>query len=189
MVSISNLITGFLAAALLIHSTMTMAGDRVVVVPMPGDTVMVPAIGSVVRDTPSIGNYQRLELSVIDLTSGLEWQKRRTSSTQSWQNAVDYCALLSIDDRGTIWRLPEIDELITLFRFGQQPYIEERVFLSSRVSFWSSTVAADDVVAGSNKPNSRWVIHFSDNSVRDIPIEPWSISPTAGNHYVRCVTN
>lgn len=161
----------------------------VVVIPFGGEVVEVPASETIAPDTPGRGNYRTSpsQEGVVDLTTGLEWTKRRSFKI-TWQEAVEYCSELSLDARGKIWRLPEIDELITLYRFGAAPYIENSVFLSSELSFWSNTIAARSVIASSN-PDSRWVAYFTDTRPRDL-IEPDFVGGTVTiEHYARCVAD
>ncbi len=51
--------------------------------------------------------------TVTDNVTGLEWQKQDTSSTYTWQEAIDYCEDL-VDDGKNDWHLPTVDELSSL---------------------------------------------------------------------------
>lgn len=50
----------------------------------------------------------------MDPTSGLTWQYPTAVNWMGWQEAVDYCANLSLNGDG--WHLPTMDELRTLIR-------------------------------------------------------------------------
>ena len=168
-----------------------LAQNTVVVISLGGDKRTVAPSARIVSDTPGRGNYQLLASSTIvqDLTTGLRWTKRRTSSAVTWAEAVDYCSELVFDSEGKIWRLPEIDELTTLFRFDGPPYLETSIFLSSERSYWSNTVAAQDVSQSSDEPSSRWIAWFTDIRPRD-HIEPEFIGASLDlKHYARCVAD
>jgi hypothetical protein len=49
-----------------------------------------------------------------DQRTGLCWQAPKIEGQYGWQNAIDYCDALDLGGHGD-WRLPEIDELLTLF--------------------------------------------------------------------------
>lgn len=181
-----------MALIFVVASSNTLAQTTVVVIPMGGETRTVPPSARIVTDTPGRGNYRLLSSSTIveDLTTGLRWTKRRTSSAVTWAEAVDYCSeLVLIAGQEKIWRLPEIDELITLFRFDGPPYLETSIFLSSDKSYWSNTVAAQDVNQASDKPSSRWIAWFTDIRPRD-HIEPEFIGTSVNKkHHARCVAD
>lgn len=185
-----NIFFSFALVSITLGIEVGLAATKVAVIPLPGSVVTVPASTSIVADTPGRGNYQTSPSAqgVVDLTTGLEWTKRRSFSV-TWVEAVEYCSELSLDNRGKIWRLPEIDELITLYRFGTTPYIDNFVFLSSELSFWSNTIAARAVGGTSSAPDSRWIAYFTDTRPRDL-IEPEFIGGSGSiEHYARCVTN
>ena len=51
--------------------------------------------------------------TVTDNVTGLEWQNQDTSSTYTWQEAIDYCENL-VQDGKNDWHLPTVDELSSL---------------------------------------------------------------------------
>jgi hypothetical protein len=73
--------------------------------------------------------------TVIDHETGLEWQAS-TSGPMTWQEAMDYASSL-----GDGWRLPTIEELITLIDYSQvDPATNFPNHLAT--GFWSSSVHA-----------------------------------------------
>lgn len=94
---------------------------------------------------------------VFDTTiSQLMWQDDNQTSTleKTWSEAIDYCENLSLggfDD----WRLPSIDELLTLSDFGeyQTGIIPAITHISEYRSYWSSSKDLSDA-------NDAWQIGF-----------------------------
>jgi len=162
------------------------ADNTVVVVPLAGETVMPSAASPVVRDTPPLGNYLIEGERVMDRATGLVWQRRRSSGTMTWKEAIDYCAVLQTAGGYNRWQLPTIEELITLFRFGRNPMIDTTVFRSGDADHWSSSYSAKDIIAGSYTSNSRWVADFSGLHIEG-PIGRSSLQSVHDRHYARCV--
>ncbi len=104
---------------------------------------------------------------VRDTVTGLEWQQDTAPDTYRWQEALDYCDTLELDDHDD-WRLPTIQELSTLVDSGipdPGPTVHIDYFPdtigSAYSDYWSSN-------ADVHVTNYAWVVHFSDGSVKGI---------------------
>jgi len=101
----------------------------------------------------------------LDNETGLEWTLDNYGP-MTWDDAVDCCKSL-----GGGWRLPTIEELLTLVDFTKS---DPSTKLPNHESsyYWSSTILASD-------PNDAWSIYFGDGLV--------SYIDKVGHEYVRCV--
>jgi len=92
--------------------------------------------------------YERTDNgTVIDNRTGLEWQADHVG-LMTWQEAMAYAGGL-----GDGWRLPSVEELITLIDYGRANPATN--FPSHSVDIlWSSSVLADD-------PSYAWIGYFS----------------------------
>jgi len=85
--------------------------------------------------------------------SGLEWQQGFSPGDQSQAASVAYCTSLALDGGG--WRLPTIDELLSIVDTRFRPFIDPSFFPGTpSLVFWSSSP-----VAGS--PSLGWYVVFS----------------------------
>lgn len=75
-----------------------------------------------------------------DVNSGLWWQ-RQVDGVKSWNAALLYCAELTLDGFDD-WRLPAVNELVSLF--GRDP---EKLLAEGALAlpYWSSTITEGDV--------------------------------------------
>ena len=99
---------------------------------------------------------------VKDTETQLEWQNsyKKGIKELDWDNATTYCENLKL--KGTDWRLPTKDELLSIVNSKDIKYREDRkpaldkVFLekdSTGFAYWTSTITSDE-------PNLRWVVDF-----------------------------
>jgi formylglycine-generating enzyme required for sulfatase activity len=110
--------------------------------------------------------------TVTDRITSLMWQQTPPTATHLWNDAVDYCAKLSLaglDD----WRLPTSIELVSIVDYGQRsPSINGTYFPSTpKGFFWSST----QKVGSTNYPLA---VNFIDGNVN---------TNDTDTGYVRCV--
>ncbi len=124
-----------------------------------------------------VRSYSRSGDVVIDNTTGLEWQDNVESVQKPWDEfegdtAGNQCAILKLggyDD----WRLPSIEELLTLADSSQyDPAVTERIFnhiFSNH--YWSST--------GIGTGDYAWAAGFLDGNT--------NVGGKSANLYVRCV--
>jgi len=124
---------------------------------------------------------------VTDNNTGLVWQRTfpatyagctggaPAGSTCTWQQAIDYCDVLTYAGQ-TDWRLPTFAELETLLDYGKySPSIDTDVFPSTQSdSYWSYTEYAGITTQA-------WNISFSAGTSSHNP------KTSATGIYVRCV--
>jgi formylglycine-generating enzyme required for sulfatase activity len=92
---------------------------------------------------PNPASYTDLgDGTVLDNVTGLVWQRDVPSGDYTWQEAMDYCASLSL--RGCAWRLPTRIELVSLVDFTKAdpgPTIDTTAFPNTPGDwFWSSSL-------------------------------------------------
>jgi len=141
------------------------AHNKVVVVPMAGDDVVVLEPSTPVANVDTNADDYELRFdpgptvivtSVFDKTTKLEWQ-RGSGPTLNWYDAWEYCDDLNLRNKFD-WRLPSVLELQSIVDYGSSnPAIDTATFPEPQPRYWSSTTAA------SNPLVARWV-GFSDGS-------------------------
>ena len=101
-----------------------------------------------------------------DPKTGLIWEKFGSKKKMSWKKALEYAKTL-----GSGWRLPTIQELITLINFSKNnPACKISGTYSSY--YWSSTAYV-------GYTGYAWYIHFSYGDM--------SYGDKNKNYYIRCV--
>jgi len=87
--------------------------------------------------------------TITDIKTGLVWQKDTAPWTFTWEKAVKYCG-----EMGDGWRLPTIEELISIVDYSRiDPAIDSVFFNAQSSYYWSSTANAGD-------PNYAWGVSF-----------------------------
>jgi Protein of unknown function (DUF1566) len=115
-------------------------------------------MGSGLSDDVStaIGGYaDNGDGTVTDTSSGLMWQQKAGSSTQTWEQALAYCEGLNLGGH-TDWRLPTIKELGSLVDYSRyNPAINTTYFPNEAASwYWSSTTLASGY-------GYAWIVDFN----------------------------
>ncbi len=109
--------------------------------------------------------------SVEDTETGLIWQQTDDGSKRKWADAEPYCNDLSLTGHDD-WRLPRIDELMTIIDFTRASPALDPIFEGHGDHYWSETT---DVT----HQHTAWRVWFgsgrSGNDYKDF------------NYYVRCV--
>ena len=95
------------------------------------------------------------EETVFDCTTSLIWQKDH-AGPMSWQEAMDYASKLELAGHSD-WRLPTIEELITLIDFGKHDPASVFPNMPSK-RFWSSSPYSE---------NYAWGAYFRNGYVLD----------------------
>ncbi len=82
---------------------------------------------------------------VTDHVTGLMWQDdSSTIETKLWQDAIDYCESSQLGSFSD-WRLPTIEELVSLIDFGKmKPSIDDIFQNINDKNYWSSTRSANN---------------------------------------------
>ncbi len=110
-------------------------------------------------------------LTVTAQASGLLWMQADDGIARTWQQAVDYCACLTLADE-TDWRLPTRAELDSIVDYGRSYPAINPVFSCQASFYWSSASYAGD-------PIYAWGIFFNDGG------DHWL--DKKNKYYVRCV--
>lgn len=94
--------------------------------------------------------------TVIDLGTGLEWQRFHASERKTFQEAVQYCTDLELNGHRD-WVLPSIHALFGLVEHTiADPAIDSDAFPATvSAGYWTGTAAAD------HQSGSAWRIDFS----------------------------
>ncbi len=92
--------------------------------------------------------------TVSDTATGLMWQKTTASTTYTWKEALAYCKGLSLANY-TDWRLPNVNELLSLVDYTQaNPSIDPVLAPDTESRFyWTSSPFV-------RSPEFAWCIHF-----------------------------
>jgi len=114
-----------------------------------------------------------LDGTITDNATGLVWQKQDDNTQRTFTNAIAYAEALDLGGHSD-WRLPNINELITIVnRAGFNPAIDTTKFSATKsLHYWSST-------ADANAPTFAWYVNFSYGG-------SFSSNKTT-SYYVRCV--
>ncbi|MCP4750316.1 MAG: DUF1566 domain-containing protein [Proteobacteria bacterium] len=110
--------------------------------------------------------------TVIDDATDLEWQVNEAGK-KTWNLAVRYCRNLNTGGK-TDWRLPTIEELLTLIEYlKSHPAIGKNVFENVRSAYyWSSSTRT-------HSADRAWLVFFNSSDVKYLY--------KSSNAYVRCV--
>jgi len=93
-----------------------------------------------VRGSASTSTLQRDAVNnvVIDTQNKLVWQDNTSPSEEEWAGAIGYCEGLILNG-STEWRLPNINELLTVVDFESTRGIYKNTFNYNPDNAWSST--------------------------------------------------
>lgn len=98
--------------------------------------------------------------TVTDGLTGLLWEQKPSTKTLAWEDAVSYCARLSVGGRGD-WRLPNFTELQSLMNAG--------VLAPAR---WLVKEGFDDLLNG---------FYWSSTTYAPNPINAWAAGMDSGS--------
>ncbi|HXI58807.1 MAG TPA: DUF1566 domain-containing protein, partial [Polyangia bacterium] len=126
----------------------------------------MPAEPTVVRD----------DGTVLDVATGLTWQRAPDPTPRTWSEAAAACAGLPVDSQpgdARPWRLPDVKELQTLIDESRaDPAIDPVAFPDTpSESFWASTPLA-------GQPGFAWFVSFHNGVAYNSQVE--------APHRVRC---
>lgn len=141
-----------LLLALIFVSTIAHAQNRVVVIPMQGDDVIVEVPAPLTPTTPIANidtdqnDYTIGALTAVDNITRLEWQRMDDDVERVWDDAWDYCANLDLDNHD-VWRLPMAIELQSIADYGSTTDpIDPVAFTNANTGsfYWSATSDASN---------------------------------------------
>lgn len=119
----------------------------------------------------AIGPYTSTTTTVTDQATGLEWQRADDATARTWENALSYCADLSLNGQ-TDWRLPNVRELKSIVDHTRYSPAIDPVFSGQSSHYWSATTSG-------HIPNDAWSVRFYEG------FDSWG--DKTYSHYVRCV--
>lgn len=101
--------------------------------------------------------------TVIDISTGLIWQKESDFIQRNYDQAVEYCEDLTLAGSSN-WRLPNIKELHSIIDFRRRDLaIEPNVFTDSAAGFyWSITILP---VSPAGEPGSARVVDVRSGAI------------------------
>lgn len=133
-------------------------------------TVTIPA-----QAVAPPGRWAASPLFVRDTQTGLLWQ-REAAGERTRDEAAAYCENLRLGLSGYRWRLPVVEELVTLVDVrGAEAALDATVFAGPLVPFWTATPYAPDADARG------WSVDFTSGVANG--------SSLAARLHVRCVRN
>ena len=103
-------------------------------------------------------SYSRANGVVTDNVTGLQWQddysdNGGTIKDANWSDAQTYCSNLTLDGK-TDWRLPTIEELVSITDKGRTNLAIDPVFQNvASDGYWSSTTLASGT-------SDAWYVYF-----------------------------
>jgi len=126
-----------------------------------------------------MADYNRTSVgTVIDDSTGLEWQDNYSDNNNSiknlnWKEAIAYCESLILD--GNNWRLPNIQELNSIVNLESYKPSIASVFenTTDQNDYWSSSTLVDD-------HSLAWTVSFNFG-------ERASHHEKNNTYYIRCV--
>jgi hypothetical protein len=98
--------------------------------------------------------YQAFKKTVVDRKTRLMWQKADDGTKRDWAQAGTYCDELVLGGYSD-WRLPRVDELLTIVDYSQFDPASDDVFGSRSFFYWSSSTVGFD-------PGVAWGVSFDD---------------------------
>ncbi len=116
-------------------------------------------------------------LTITNNLNGLIWQDDSDSNSiqETWLDAINYCDSLTVDGNSD-WRLPNINELVSLIDHSKSSTKIDDAFTYKIDSYyWSSSTYVN------NKSNA-WLINFETASTD-------SAQSKTNTIHVRCVSN
>jgi hypothetical protein len=130
------------------------------------------AVFLLLRGLAMAGYADNSDGTVTSTVTNLMWQKQDDATARTWDQALTYCAGLSLGGHAD-WRLPNIKELKSLADMTRHTLAIDPVFTGTQSSdYWSSTTAVSNATHA-------WLVHFFNGYLYNAD------KAVAG--YVRCV--
>ena len=151
----------FIALFMLLCLSSAYGHNKVIIVPLGGDEAQdLEPTAPGAKVGPSQTGYTIMAFTVIDKITKLEWQRTDDNTTRTWNDALDYCAGLTLESKSD-WRLPDIVELQSIVDYGMAsaPLIDGVAFTGTNSSdYWSASSRA-------SSSGSAWVVYFGNGYV------------------------
>lgn len=126
--------------------------------------------------------------TVTDKKTGLMWQQVPTTSTFTWQEAVDHCESLELNGYDD-WRIPSCKELYSISDFSSGwPYLNTTYFtlasgqITKDEQYWSSNFYVGTTVEGGS--NAAFGVNYVTGHIKAYPAVAGG---PVGGKYVRAV--
>ena len=174
----------FVVISVQVNINLALTHNNVVVIPMAGDEVFVeqtPITPIVNVNTSQQGTYTIGELTVIDNTTNLEWERIGDDFARDWVRVLLYCNVITVAGHDD-WHLPTINELMSIVDYGcaMPPLIRQVAFSNIDSShYWSATTSTPNSFPGNDVAGSARTVNFFNG---------YAISSfKESEYYVRCV--
>jgi len=104
--------------------------------------------------------------TITDRITGLMWLKEASAGVMTWDAALTYCETLTFPSENgySDWRLPDINELLTLSDHSKNSLHE---FFSGSASHWSSTTRSEKEKGHAWRTYSTGIVIYSSKSTTD----------------------
>ena len=135
-----------------------------------------------VRGIPHKSNTVKTNRTVYDSKTNLTWQDNIDAAAKllTWDDAIDYCNNLELDAK-TSWRLPNINELLSITVSTKRDTIALDIFNNTATNYyWSSTTKYWVDSSGYDRYTYAWTINFNSLSL-------YGKSKTFYKYNLRCV--
>jgi hypothetical protein len=117
--------------------------------------VLASVLGAPARASAPAGRYAAAQGTVYDTKTKLTWQQQVPSTRYPWADAKTYCAHVGAILGGSGWRLPTLNELLTIVDFSRSnPSIDPSVFPATPADVFSS--ATPDA----SSSEAMWTVNF-----------------------------
>lgn len=97
---------------------------------------------------------------VIDIQTGLMWERSPHERRYIWEDAQKYCKRLSLGGYAD-WRLPSKEELLSIVDENRKDLTIDPIFRCFSASYWSSTTGGDNM-------SIVWPVNFYNGHVYSI---------------------
>ena len=130
--------------------------------------------GNTNRFTDELGgqtytNRIRIDWSTYDGSTVLGWYQLASPLLQTWSQAIDWAYLLTVSTFTSGWRLPNINELMSLMNWSLSANLNYSPFSLASISHWTSTTNNNDTTSAliviSNSTNS--LLNYSKTNTRN----------------------
>ena len=92
-----------------------------------------------------LDRYTTTSLIALDMTTGLTWQRQEAPNKLTWEDAIAYCAALTLEGGG--WHLATVTELQSIVVLGKAPTVDICAFPNTSASwFWTSSMLPGDAL-------------------------------------------